>query len=106
MSKTTRDWAHRLENYDGDDTLVEARYAMFILKEKADDLAEALHSTLFVPHLIRKMGDAEETFLSIGLYAEECVADVIECWITEHKWWDAFTRWVISEIEYAQLNAG
>ena len=86
MSKTTRDWAHRLENYDGDDTLVEARYPAYIHKEKADDLAEALNRTLFVPHLIRKMGDAEETFLSIGLYAEECVADVIECWITNHLW--------------------
>ena len=106
MSKTTRDWAHRLENYDGDDILVDARYVMYVLKERADDLCEALDNQLLVSHLIRRMTDVDESLCSLGLYVNECVIDVIEPWLTEHKWWDAFTRLVIREIEYAELNAG
>ena len=113
MSKRVKEWRKRLENYreqgscyGGDDILVDARYVMYIHKERADDLCEALANQLFVSHLIKRMTDADESICSLGLYVNECVIGVIEHWLKEHKWWDAFTRWVISEIEYAELSAG
>mgnify|MGYP003113256236 CR=1 FL=1 len=103
MSETAKEWRKRLDEFDGDDEGVIAQYRQFVKLCRCGHLADMLHEDGMINDLIT---DCDNEDHRLGKRVQEYVDDIIEHCMGKHMWWDAFTIWINSKIEYAQLNAG
>ena len=103
MSKTAKEWRTRLDEFDGDDEGVVAQYRDFVKMCRPEHLADMLHEGGMINDLINDYDNEDHR---LGRKVQEYIDDIIEYCIGKRMWWDAFTRYVMNKIEYAELNAG
>ncbi len=102
MSKTTKDWAKRLDEFDGDDEGVAVNYRRYAMLLRQEDLADMLHEDGMINCLL---GDVLcETPVQVGDSVYGWINEMLEHCLNKRKWWGEFTKWALGEIKIEELN--